>query len=68
MIVTLNGSPEELPAGAGLSDLLAVHGHTTAARGIAIALNGAVVPRPEWSTQALDDGDVIELLVAVQGG
>ncbi|HSP38935.1 MAG TPA: sulfur carrier protein ThiS [Frankiaceae bacterium] len=68
MIVTLNGSPEELPDGAQLSDLLAVHGHTTAARGIAIALNGAVVRRADWAAQALDDGDAVELLVAVQGG
>jgi sulfur carrier protein len=68
MIITLNGSPEELPDGAGLADLLALHGHTTAARGIAIALNGAVVPRTEWTAQPLGHGDVVELLVAVQGG
>ncbi|MDQ1650316.1 MAG: sulfur carrier protein [Frankiaceae bacterium] len=68
MRLTLNGTVEELPDGALLPDLLARHGHTTAARGVAIAHNGAVVPRAEWPTQSLADGDVVELLVAVQGG
>lgn len=68
MNLVLNGSPEQLPDGALLPDLLALHGHTTAARGIAIALNGAVVPRTDWPTQQLTDGDAVELLVAVQGG
>jgi sulfur carrier protein len=37
-------------------------------RGIAIALNGEVVPRTEWDDRMLTDGDAVELLVAVQGG
>jgi sulfur carrier protein len=68
MTLTLNGSPEQLPDGAHVSDLLARTGHTTAARGVAIALNGEVVPRAEWTTQELVEGDAVELLVAVQGG
>jgi sulfur carrier protein len=68
MNLTLNGTAEQLPDGARLPDLLARHGHTTAARGVAVALNGEVVPRAEWVTQPLADGDVVELLVAVQGG
>ena len=68
MRLVLNGSPAELSDGALLPDLLALHGHTTSARGVAVALNGAVVPRAEWPTQPLADGDVVELLVAVQGG
>lgn len=68
MNLLLNGAPAELPDGALLPDLLALHGHTTGARGVAVALNGAVVPRTEWPAQPLSDGDVVELLVAVQGG
>jgi sulfur carrier protein len=68
MNVTLNGTAEQLPDGAQLPDLLARSGHTPAARGIAIALNGEVVPRAEWATRPLEDGDTVELLVAVQGG
>jgi sulfur carrier protein len=68
MNLTINGTGEQLPDGAHLPDLLARTGHDVAARGIAIALNGEVVPRAEWATQALADGDAVELLVAVQGG
>lgn len=68
MKLLLNGSPTELPDGALLPDLLALHGHSSSTRGVAVALNGAVVPRAEWPEQPLTDGDVVELLVAVQGG
>jgi sulfur carrier protein len=68
MNLTLNGSVESLPDGACVSDLLARTGHTAAARGVAIALNGAVVPRTQWPSQPLAEGDAVELLVAVQGG
>jgi sulfur carrier protein len=68
MKLQLNGVTSELPDGAMLPDLLALHGHTTSDRGVAVALNGAVVPRTAWPGQPLADGDVVELLVAVQGG
>jgi sulfur carrier protein len=68
MHVTVNGTREELPDAAGLPDLLARAGHTPAARGVALAVNGEVVHRAEWSTRPLVEGDTVELLVAVQGG
>ncbi|WP_412541525.1 sulfur carrier protein ThiS [Longispora sp. K20-0274] len=37
-------------------------------RGVAVAVNGTVVPRSTWPATALADGDVVELLTAVQGG
>lgn len=36
-------------------------------RGIAVARNGEIVRRDEWS-QAIEDGDEIEIVRAVQGG
>lgn len=36
-------------------------------RGIAVARNGEVVPRSQWS-QGIDEGDEIEIVRAVQGG
>ena len=36
--------------------------------GIAVALNGEVVPRAEWSRKELRDGDAVEIVRAVQGG
>ncbi|WP_327011605.1 sulfur carrier protein ThiS [Dactylosporangium sp. NBC_01737] len=37
-------------------------------RGIAVALNGAVVPRDTWAATRPADGDTIDVLTAVQGG
>ena len=36
--------------------------------GIAVALNGRVVPRADWKNAPLNDGDEIEIIRAVQGG
>lgn len=65
--VTVNGTPHPLPASASLADLLA---RVTAVpdRGVAVALNGTVVPRREWATTAVTAGDRVEVLVAAQGG
>ncbi len=68
MRLTLNGVADDLPDDTRLPDLLARNGHTTAARGVAVAINGEVVPRAQWPTYPLSDGDSVELLVAVQGG
>ena len=37
-------------------------------RGVAVALNGDVVPRSAWATTRPVDGDAVEVLTAVQGG
>lgn len=37
------------------------------AQGVAVAIDGAVVPRSQWSRE-ITDGAVIDLLTAVQGG
>ena len=37
-------------------------------KGIAIAVNGAVVPRSQWEARSLKDGDKVEIVRAVQGG
>jgi sulfur carrier protein len=35
---------------------------------VAVALDGEVVPRGEWDTTELRDGQQLEVLHAVQGG
>jgi sulfur carrier protein len=37
-------------------------------RGLAIAVNGEVVPRSTWPEHALADGDQVEVLTVAQGG
>ncbi|EXG80115.1 sulfur carrier protein ThiS [Cryptosporangium arvum] len=41
---------------------------TPSPRGVAVAVNGAVVPRGGWAGAQLTDGDEVEVLMAVQGG
>ena len=37
-------------------------------RGIAVALNGDVVPRSQWDRATIDDGATIEIVTAAAGG
>jgi sulfur carrier protein len=63
----LNGQDEPLTA-ATLAALLAEKAVDTGQKGIAVALNGAVVPRAEWPTTRLNPGDSVEIVRARQGG
>jgi sulfur carrier protein len=40
----------------------------TEKRGVAVALNGSVVPRAAWRDTALKAGDSVEIVRARQGG
>ena len=51
-----------------LADLLAQLGHGRHATGIAVAVNGEVVPRAAWVRTGLREGDAVEIVGAVQGG
>ena len=66
MHVTVNGRPREVAAGTTLQVL--VSGETGGGRGGAVALDGDVVPRSQWSGTTLRDGSVVEIVTAVQGG
>jgi len=68
MIVTVNGEPRELSGGATLAEAVATLPGVPEGRGVAVALNGEVVPRREWGHTALADGARVEVVVAVQGG
>ncbi|MEU9352873.1 sulfur carrier protein ThiS [Streptomyces griseoloalbus] len=64
--VSVNGEPREFAPGTALD--LAVRTLTAAPSGVAAALNETVVPRAQWPTTPLADGDRVEVLTAVQGG
>ena len=66
--VTLNGEQHELPDGATLELAVQEAGAGEAGRGVAVAVDGEVVPRGEWSGFALRQGQRVEVLHAVQGG
>lgn len=65
--IKVNGESEKLEA-ATLEVLLAEKTVDTAQRGIAVALNGAVVPRAAWPATPLRPGDRVEIVRARQGG
>ncbi|MDQ1463125.1 MAG: sulfur carrier protein [Actinomycetota bacterium] len=66
MTVVVNGQQREVPPESTLTDVVAQL--TAAPQGIAVALNGSVVPRGSWPNTVLTDADTVEVLTAVQGG
>ena len=68
MRIELNGSGLELPDGATLEDAVRASGARPDGRGVAVALDGEVVPRSEWTATALREGQKLEVLAAIQGG
>ena len=68
MNVILNGERRELRDGATLVDAVQASGAPESMTGIAVAVDGEVVPRGRWDDQPLADGQQIEVLQAVQGG
>jgi sulfur carrier protein len=68
MTIELNGRPTPLPEGASLADAIAATGEDPERRGVAAAVDGEVVRRPEWGRTVLRDGQTVEVVQAVQGG
>jgi sulfur carrier protein len=65
--IRVNGESEPFIA-ATIAILLAQKALDTGQRGIAVALNGAVVPRTAWPDTPLKPGDSVEIVRARQGG
>lgn len=65
--IRINGKDESLSVST-LAALLEEKAVDVSQRGIAVALNGAVVPRAAWSETPLQPGDVVEIVRARQGG
>ena len=66
MRLTVNG--RDISAETEMSVEALVASLTEARRGVAVAVNGTVVPRSAWATVPLADGDAVEVLTAAQGG
>lgn len=62
MQLTLNGTPTTVEEGLRVCDLV------PEPRGVAVAVNGAVVRAADWSRTELRDGDQVEVVTAHQGG
>jgi sulfur carrier protein len=66
-VVTLNGERRELGERATVEAAVHAAG-APSGRGVAVAIDGEVVPRGEWATTEVRDGQQVEVLHAVQGG
>ncbi|MEX1357441.1 MAG: sulfur carrier protein ThiS [Gaiellaceae bacterium] len=67
MRIELNGEAVELAVGASVAQVVDTLG-ADSARGVAVAVDGEVVPRSAWAATALREGQQVEVLHAVQGG
>lgn len=67
MELFVNNKPEELTAGNNLSELL-LQLNLADKRGIAVAVNNAVIPRPDWNAYQLNPHDKITIIRPTQGG
>ena len=65
--VSVNGVARELATGATVADVVRSLVETSE-RGVAVALDGEVVPRGQWHATRLGEGQAVEVLRAVQGG
>jgi sulfur carrier protein len=67
-VILLNGQSSDLPAGETVAGALGRLGLSVDARGVAVAVDGEVVPRVAWETFALSADARVEVLTAMQGG
>lgn len=66
-MITVNGEAVELPAEPVIAQVVARLAGSRG-RGIAVALNGEVVPRTAWDSTVVTSGDKVEVLSANPGG
>jgi sulfur carrier protein len=64
--VTVNGQPRQIPPGTSVGELVAMA--SSMPSGIAAAVNGEILPRSAWPATLVGDGDLVEIVTAVQGG
>ncbi len=65
--ISVNGV-EKAATATNIADLLRDENVDPVARFLAVAINGAVVPRSQWDGAAINPGDVIEIVSPAPGG
>lgn len=67
-MISLNGQQSDVRAGETVAAALSRLNLTLDARGVAVAVDGEVVPRAQWESFALAEHARVEVLTAMQGG
>lgn len=65
-MILVNGDPSDVAPGTTVTDLL--RALEAPDRGVAVALDGEVVPRGAWERTRIGDDARVEVVMAVQGG
>ncbi len=66
MDIIVNGTPFTLPGHMNIMELILLKKMETG--GIAVAINEVVIPRAEWKTTEISEGDNIIIITATAGG
>jgi sulfur carrier protein len=67
-VIVLNGQCSDVRPGESIAAVLARLGLELDARGVAVAVDGEVVPRALWQSFAVAEDARVEVLTAMQGG
>ena len=67
-MIVVNGERTDIDAGETVAAALGRLGLAVQARGVAVAVDGEVVPRAAWESFALAEDARVEVLTAMQGG
>ncbi len=67
-MIVLNGQRSDTRPGETLLAVLVRLGLDERARGVAVAVDGEIVPRAGWDAYALPEDAHVEVLTAMQGG
>lgn len=68
MRIELNGQEHDLRMDATVAEAVDAVGADRERRGVAVAVEGEVVPRSAWEATTLCEGQKVEVLEARQGG
>jgi len=66
--IILNGSSSDVRVGESVLAAIEQLGLAPDARGVAVAVDGEVIPRAQWEDVRRSEGARVEVLSAMQGG
>jgi len=65
--IRINGEPKRIQA-ATVHELLRAEDIDPTARFVAVAINGVVIPRGQWDSETVKEGDDVEIVRPAPGG
>lgn len=66
--ISVNGKEKAALSVSTIAELLAAENVDPGARFLAVAINGAVVPRSKWDDAVINPGDAVEIVSPAPGG